>query len=478
MSYLLWLFIAPFLTSVIAFFVPCKRFALLLSLLPLLLLLIAGPSDLLGQNIEHSWLPDLSIFFHLKMDSLSLLFIYLVAIITPFAIVAVEKEAKTFYGLILMTQGLLIGFFLAADLVLFTLFWEALLLPLYFIIVLYGGEERRLAGMKFLIYMIAGSAFMVAGVLALYFSSLHHGAGTFNIAQLSASAHTLPYYGLVAAIFLLAFAVKTPLFPFHGWLPDVYCQAPTAGSILLAALLSKAGIYGIIRISLGIFPAFMAKYSYLFLALAIIGVLYSALAAWRQYDFKRLFAYSSLSHVNFILAGLFVVSNTAHVGAIFQALNHGITIAALFLVGSWLEDRIGDRIIGKTSGLATYMPKLCWLSFLIVLASVALPGTNNFIGELLILLGVFHINPIAAAILGLAVILSVIYMLRFMQKIFFERPSPYSANYRDIGIKKLAIAAPLIVLIFFFGFYPMPALHYAQQYIDASSHEGVLEPHA
>ncbi len=464
MPMLMYLFTVPLITALIPFLfykAPGriqKLAALILSLFPFVIL-IYGHHEWIGSSINYPWIPALSIDFHLYIDPLSLLFLYLTAIIIPISILSIRSDAlnfpQTFYSLVLFLQALLIGFFTARDLALFTLFWEAMLLPLYFIINLWGGPHRQIASLKFLLYMIAGSVFMVAAVLFLYIE----GAKTFNLDALTLIAQGIPHAGLLFAVFALAFAVKTPLFPFHAWLPDAYCQAPIAGTILLSAILSKAGIYGFLRIGFELFPTHLTEWSPLLLALAIIGVLYGGLAAWKQNDYKRLLAYSSFSHVNFILAGLFVVNQTAHNGAILQALNHGVTICALFLVASWLEERIGTSSIGVVGGLAKFMPKLCWLTLVFVLSSVALPGTNNFIGEVLILFGIFHVSPWSAAILGLSIILSVIYMLRFMQKIYFEEPSLYQNRWVDISAKELLIALPLVFLVFWVGIYPSPILH-------------------
>jgi NADH-quinone oxidoreductase subunit M len=304
--------------------------------------------------------------------------------------------------------------------------------------------------------MIAGSTLMVAAVLSLYLVS-----GSFNLDVL---ANAAPYAAWACAIFLLAFAVKTPLFPLHAWLPDAYCEAPAVGTILLSALLSKAGIYGFLRIGLELFPTLMREWSPLLLSLAIAGVFYGGLAAWMQNDFKRLIAYSSFSHVNFILAGLFVWNAPAQSGAVLQALNHGVTITALFLAAWWLEERIGTTAINKVKGYAKFMPHLCWLTLVFVLSNVALPGMNNFIGELMILLGLFRDNPWLAAILSLTVVLSVIYMLRWMQNVYFEAPSFFQERWVDISGKQFAMALPLVVLIFWVGVYPAPLLALIQQY--------------
>jgi NADH-quinone oxidoreductase subunit M len=476
MPNLMWLFVVPFLASVVAFAFPPvsgKKLKLLnfaMSLVPLAILLY-GHSSWIGSQVKYAWLPALSIEFHLSIDSLSLLFLYLTAVIVPISLLAVRSDhlafPNIFYGLVLLLQGLLIGFFTARDLALFTIFWEAMLIPLYFVINIWGGAQRQIAALKFLIYMIAGSALMVAAVLALYFAAASTSeGGTFNLTALAKISHTAPNVAWLGVIFLFAFAVKTPLFPFHAWLPDAYCQAPTAGTILLSALLSKAGIYGFLRIGMELFPVQMKEWSSLLLGLAIAGVFYGGLVAWMQNDFKRLIAYSSLSHVNFILAGIFVWNEPAQSGAIVQALNHGVTITALFLVAGWLEDRLGSTVMGPVRGLAKFLPQLCWLTLFFVLSAIALPGTNNFVGELLILFGLFGEKPWVAAVLALTVILSVIYMLRWMQKVYFEEPSFFQESWVDIKAKELAVALPLVLLILWIGIYPAPVLYHAQAQIE------------
>lgn len=465
---LMWLVSLPFIASVGAFILPIKgkyvqRFSFLMSLLPLAILVYGG-TNWIGSQISFAWLPQLSIEFYLRIDPLSLVFLFLTCIIVPISILAVPISSgrffNAFYGLILLLQGFLIVFFTARDLVVFTLFWEAMLIPLYFIIAIWGGNRRENAALKFLIYMIAGSSLMVAAVLSLYFSaaSIHGGDGTFNLDLLRRIASQIPHASWLWGIFLLAFSIKTPLFPFHAWLPDAYCEAPISGSILLSAILSKAGIYGIFRIGIELFPDLMKEWNPFLLGFAIAGVLYGGLAAWMQNDFKRLIAYSSLSHVNFILVGIFIWNQTAQAGALLQVLNHSITIAALFLAVGWLEERIESTAIGPFKGLAKYFPLLCWFTMVLVLSSVALPGTNNFVGEVMILFALFELNPLLAGILGLTVILSVIYMLRWMQSVYFDAPTISRNGWVDIGGKEIALALSLIVLIVWIGVYPGPIL--------------------
>jgi NADH-quinone oxidoreductase subunit M len=472
MSPLLWLFLIPLGASLaslsFSWFPPPlqKRLAIAMSFLPLVVLL-SFHGSWTSQQVNFPWIPALSVNFHLEVDPLSLIFLYLTALIIPFSFFAVNGKKLSYpslyYSLVLLLQGLLIGFFTARDLVVFTIFWEAMLLPLYFVISLWGGTARIAASIKFLIYMIAGSALMVAAVLSLYLSNWNtNQISSFGFEALSQGSESTPYAFWILGIFLLAFAVKTPLFPFHAWLPSAYYEAPFGGTILLAAILSKAGIYGMIRIGGDLFPSLIREWSPLMIGLGVTGVFYGGFAAWLQKDYKKLIAYSSFSHVNFIIVGLFVWNEASQSGAILQAVNHGVTITALFLAASWLDERLGTTLISEGGGLCKYMPKLCWFTLIFVLSNVALPGTNNFVGEFLILFGFFGTDPKFAAILALSVIVTAIYMLRLMQKIYFETPIPQKSNLVDMGRSEMVAAIPLVLLILWVGFYPSVILNEIQ----------------
>ena len=446
---IIWLFIIPFIGAGCSSFFKNKGLAAVFSLAPLALLLLGSTSHF--ENAHYAWFPPLSIDFSLKIDALSLVFLYLTSIVIPITIIISKPPL---YALILFLQGLLTGFFTAGDLVFFTIFWEAMLLPLYFLINLGNKPEKYAASLKFLIYMFAGSVLMVISLLAIYFESQ-----SFDIASLAGTLENSPISNLVFALFALAFAVKTPLFPFHAWLPETYDQAPTPGTILLSGLLSKAGIYGFIRIGVSLFPKAMALYSLPLTSLAIFGALYGGFAAYRQTNFKKIIAYSSFSHVNFILAGIFIGSETAMQGAILQSFNHGIIITGLFLASGWLEMRLNSNSIYSAGGMAHYFPKLCWLTSIFVFASIALPGTNGFIGELMILFGLFSISKMLAAILALSLIIGAAYMLRYMQALYFNAQIRMPLNPHDIDLKSILIALPLVLLIFWIGIYPSTLLN-------------------
>ena len=460
---LLSLFLIPLIASLGLFFLSglaakrLKGLAFFLSLIPLVLLVL-GTSNWIGKQVDFIWFDALSIHFHLYVDHLTLVFLYLVSIIVPLSILAETRSdlerPHFFYGLILLVQALLIGFFASKDLLFFIFFFEAILVPLYFLLTIWGGKGRKRAAFTFIVYMIAGSSLMLVSVLALYLGAENP---TFNMGLLAKTAQGHSMAPLLCALFLLAFFVKTPLFPFHAWLADTYCQASTTATILLAALLSKAGIYGILRIGIGLFPNIIASWSTPLVIVAIVGMLYGAFAAWAQTDFKRLIAYSSFSHVNFILAGIFAASQIAVGGAILQAVNHAVTITGLFLVVGWLEARIQTTTYLGVSGLAAIMPRLCWLTLFFVLSAVAIPGLNNFVSEIMVLYGLFVRSWWLSALLALTMIFSILYMLRWMQSIYFAKCSVVTA-ITDIRAKEMLYSLPLVALIFWLGMYPGPVL--------------------
>lgn len=462
------LFITPYVAALLILFfywlpaVQIKRLGVLLSFITLIQLILGGGSWL-GGELNLAWMPALGVRFHLQIDELSWLFLALTAVIIPISLAAtpVEKMRSPwlFFAFALLLQGVLVGFFCARDLILFTVFWESMLLPLYFMIAIWGSSQRQAAALKFLIYMIAGSCLMVAAVLALYFAQLQMGGeGSFAFEILAKTAAGMPSSVWVGTVFILAFAVKTPLFPFHAWLPDAYSEAPIGGTILLSALLSKAGVYGFLRIGVEFFPQVIQAWSPLLIGLAIAGVLYGAFAAWGQNDLKRLVAYSSLSHVNLVLVAIFVGSQLGIMAGVVQAINHGLSIAALFLAVGWLQQRVGTLSLNAYGGIASSLPNLCWLTLFFVLSAVALPGLNNFVGEWLTFVALFAYSPKAAAVLILTVIFTAIYLLRWMEKVYFGTPKTGHSTYKDIGPNEFAIALPLILLILGIGLYPTPLI--------------------
>lgn len=438
-----------------------KSICLALSLLPLILL-----SNIWNTTLDITtsipWWPSQGLALELRLDPLAFIFILLTVIIIPYSILAFPSStqgAARFYPLTLILEGLLIGLFLSQNLLLFTIFWESTLLPLFFIIALWTDPNQSRSStphpshaLRFLLYMLAGSILMISAVAALYVNG-----NTLSISELTQKAESLPYASWICLIFILAFAVKTPLVPFHGWLPPTYVAAPTAGSILLAGILSKAGIYGFLRIVITLFPTlFYKEWALPFLLLAIIGCLYGALVAWRQNSLKHLFAYSSLSQVNLILAGLFTMGYTSHSGAIFQSFNHGITITALFILYAWISSRIPtDKVSTEGAALSKTCPQLGWLALFFALSAIALPGTHSFVGELLIFSGLYNQLPWLMLLLGTIIIFSALYQLNWIRQIFFVGPTDQTAaTQEDLTQKEFLLALPLIALTILLGIYP------------------------
>lgn len=471
-------FLMPFLSGVILCLLGkweetrVRRIAALLSSLHLLMLVFPTAEGWIGKSWSLPWIPVLSIEIYLSIDSLSFIFLLLTALVVPVSILAREgSEIKStrppfFYALILWLQGLLFLFFSAKDLVLFIICWEAMLLPVYFLMVLRGDEANRRAAFQFLLYMMTGSSLLLLAVLTLYFSSTFPDAGSFRFEALAPFAEQFPQAIGVAVIFFVAFAVKTPLFPFHAWLPSTYANSPVEVTILLSALLSKAGIYGFLRIGGELFPHGLEVCAPWLIGCGLVGVLYGGCAAWMQEDYKRLLAYASLSHVNFLLLGVFLWQGVGREGAILQAFNHGITITGLFLVTGWLESRLGSTNLSLYQGVMQFMPHLSWVTFIFILSSIALPTTNTFVGEWLILLGLYDQSPILAAIAGLTVILSPMYMLFLMQRLYLGPSHSFQHTWRDMNYREWSVALPLIILIFGLGIYPKPALQLIAQQIE------------
>jgi len=438
----------------------------------------AGEADF--QFVEKiPWIGDLGISYHVGVDGISLFLVMLTAFIVPILLFApweaIKERLKLYAMMILVLEGAVVGVFLALDLVLFYVFWEAMLIPMYFIIGVWGGSRGPAAAIKFFIYTMATSVLMLVAIIVIYTQT-----GTFNLLEIQALTGGLFQPSLLLfAAFAAAFAVKIPLWPFHSWLPDAYSEAPTSGTILLSALMSKAGLYGLIRFGLFLFPveaAIMAPY---LLALALIGVVYGALVAWAQIDLKRLIAYSSVSHLGLVAIGIFaftsapaagsvggLINNLFGVtgsggaaisltGSIMQMVNHGIIIAALFLVIAVLWERFGQRMISDFGGLAKVMPRFMALFLIAMLGSVALPGTSGFVGEFLILVGAFATQYQLVAIIGATMaILSAIYMLWMTQKVFHEPLNDRATETKDLSNSESWVLIPLVALILIMGIFP------------------------
>jgi NADH-quinone oxidoreductase subunit M len=410
------------------------------------------------------WIPSVGISYYMGIDGISVFLILLATILTPLAILAswsVSDRAKEYFLFMLMLETGMIGVFASLDLFLFYLFWEVMLIPMYFLIGVWGGERRIYAAMKFVLYTMIGGVLMLVAILALYF--MHGDAtGTFTfsypqiLAALTDGTFALPprIELLLFAAFFLAFAIKCPLFPFHTWLPDAHVEAPTAGSVLLAGVLLKMGTYGLVRFSLPFFPGVSHLLAPFISVLAVVGIVYGALVAMVQPDMKKLVAYSSVSHLGFIVLGIFSFTTQGLEGAVYQMLNHGVSTGALFLLVGMIYERRHTRLIAEFGGLANRMPVFAGIFLFVTLSSIGLPGLNGFVGEFLVLLGTFGVRPGYAAVAASGVILSAVYMLWMFQRVTWgEISNPRNETLVDLGGRERLTLVPLLILIVWMGMY-------------------------
>jgi NADH-quinone oxidoreductase subunit M len=425
---------------------------------PGLQLVVRAPWIQIGQ----SW----NIEYHLGVDGLSILLILLTTFLTPLALVstwkAVQDRVKEFMILFLLLETALIGVFLAQDLILFYVFWEFTLLPMYFLIGVWGGGNRIYAAVKFFLYTLAGSILMLLAILWLGISQ-----GTFSIPEIAASG-SIPA-GAQTWLFLAfaaAFAIKVPVWPLHSWLPDAHVEAPTAGSVILAGVMLKLGTYGFLRFNLGMFPLAAVKFAPWLGALAVIGILYGAIVSYAQKDAKKLVAFSSVSHLGFVVLGLFALNPLGIQGAILQMVNHGLSTGALFLLVGVIYERRHTREMSEFGGLWKVMPIYGAFMLVVTLSSMGLPGLNGFVGEFAILLGAWGSGAngalgsiLFAALAALGVIVAAVYLLWMFQRMF-QGEVTQEANRRllDLSPREIGILVPIVVMIFWIGLYPKPFL--------------------
>ncbi|RII28666.1 MAG: NADH-quinone oxidoreductase subunit M [Geobacter sp.] len=407
--------------------------------------------------------------YHVGIDGISLWLVILTTFIMPIAVLstwtAVEEKVKEYMICLLLLEVGMLGAFISIDLFLFYIFWEVMLIPMYFIIGIWGGKRKVYAAVKFFIYTMVGSLLMLVALIYLYFKA---GGGDFNLLnfyQLALDPATQTWLFLA---FALAFAIKVPMFPLHTWLPDAHTEAPTAGSVILAAILLKMGTYGFVRFAMPLFPDATEKFTPLIATLAVIGIIYAALVAMVQEDVKKLVAYSSVAHLGFVMLGVFALNQQGVAGGMLQMLNHGVSTGALFLIVGFIYERRHTRLITDFGGLSKQMPVFATIFMIVTLSSIGLPGTNGFIGEFLVLLGAFESNLRWYAVIATSgVILSAVYMLWMFQRVMFgELNNPKNQTLKDLNAREIAIMAPLLVLIFFMGVYPTPFLDKMSPAID------------
>ena len=406
-----------------------------------------------GESVP--WIPQLSVFYRLGVDGISVWLVLLNAFLTLIAILATPVTRRTpgFVALMLAMSAGLAGVFMATDLVLFYVFWEAMLIPAYFLLWIHGeGPRPGSAAIKFVLYTLVGSLLMLVGVIGEYIAT---GKQTFDLATLSTLAPSPAIQFGLFFVFALAFAIKTPLFPFHSWLPDAYMAAPTPMLITFAGVMGKAGAYGFLRIAIPLFPQPVGWWDWRWVipALAVGAIIWGALMALVQRDMKLLVSYSSISHMGFIVLGIFALNVQGQQGAIVQMVNHGVIIAALFLLVGWIADAAGTRDRMAMAGLARRMPVMAGVFAVVALAALGLPGLNSFVGEFMTLLGAWERAPALAIVAAVGLVLTPVYMLRLFQGVMQGEPAgPVPRS--DIYAAQLTLLSPLVVLMFAIGLYP------------------------
>ena len=411
------------------------------------------------QFVERlEWMPAFNISYHMGVDGISMLFVLLATLLTPICILAswqsITHRVREYMIAFLVMEGMMVGTFSALDLVLFYIFYESVLIPMFLIIGIWGGPRRVYSAFKFFLYTLAGSVLMLLAILTMYFT-----AGTADIPSLMAYSFPEDMQTWLWLAFFASFAVKLPMWPVHTWLPDAHVEAPTAGSVILAAVLLKFGGYGFLRFSLPMFPIASVDFAPLIFTLSIVAVIYTSLVALVQEDMKKLIAYSSVAHMGFVTVGMFTFNLHGIEGAIFQMLSHGIISAALFLIVGVVYDRIHSRDIGDYGGLVHRMP-VYGLGFMVfMLASVGLPGTGGFVGEFLVLLGAFQVNAWLGALTATGVILGAVYMLYLYRRVIYGKLTKESLRgILDLSPREILVFAPLVVIVIWMGIYPTPFL--------------------
>ncbi len=422
------------------------------------LLLLPGWQEIPDMQFveRYAWMPDLDIYYYLGVDGISLWLVLLTTLLMPIAVAFSNQHIKesvgSYLALMLLMETAMLGVFLALDLVLFYVFWEFSLVPMALLIGKWGSQNRIYAAVKFFLYTLAGSALMLVAILALYFH-----AGTFDLLALQSAGLPPGVQQLAFLAFALAFAIKTPLFPFHTWLPAAHVQAPTAGSVVLAGVLLKMGTYGFLRFALPLFPVATSNYASLISVLAIVGILYGALVALAQRDLKSLVAYSSVAHMGFVILGIFALNEQGISGAVLQMVNHGLSTGALFLLVGMLYERRHTRLLSEYGGLWASVPIFSFFFLVVAMSSAGLPGLNGFVGEFTILLGTYASNPLFAVLGVTGIILAAWYLLHAFRQVAqgaLENPANFKENLPDLNWAEIGQLAPIVLLFFAIGLAP------------------------
>ena len=476
---LLWVTALPMLGALLLLFVPKgRRRVLELGALAVVVadFLLSVPlwftydrtSSAVQWATKLDWIPSIGVKFSVGMDGISLVLFLLttfIGVITVWcSFSAIQERHKEYYVWLLVMQFSMLGVFICQDMFLFYLFWELMLVPMYFLIAIWGGPQKLYAALKLFLYTLAGSVLMLVAILAVYFLQ-YKATGRYDLSIESfqamapvIAAQAKPFQILLALAFFVGFAIKVPMFPFHTWLPYAHVQAPTAGSVILAGILLKMGTYGFVRFLLPILPDATRTLMPYFLALTLIGIIYGALVAMIQKDMKKLVAYSSVSHLGLCMLGLFAMNPNGIMGGMFQMINHGISTSALFLIVGIVYERRHTRMIADFGGLSKTMPLYATIFMIMTMSSIGLPGLNGFIGEAAILMGAFQVHPWWAVAACSSLILGAAYMLWLYQRVMFGPVNETNEKMADLNIRELAYFAPLVVAAFWIGLNPTPVM--------------------
>ncbi|SDZ77098.1 NADH dehydrogenase subunit M [Arachidicoccus rhizosphaerae] len=469
------LILIPVVAGVLSFFVKngkaARSLALAGSLLTFLVALLLVITSKGTVTLEKEWLPQIGSNFSLSMDGMAKMLCLLNAVALPLILSSTIREKYSdkgnFFGLLLLTQAGMMGVFLAADVLLFYFFWELALIPIYFLCSQYGGDRKIQATFKFFIYTFLGSLFLLIGIIYLYLKTPDHSfaLSSFYHLQLTGTEQNIGFW-----LFFVAFAIKMPVFPLHTWQPDAYEQAPSAGTMILSAVMVKMGIYATIRYVLPIFPAATLSFNHIIIIFSVIGLLYASFIAIRQDDLKRLIAYSSIAHIGLMCAAVFSLQQVGLQGVLVQMFNHGVNVLGLWIVATAIEQQTGTRKLSEMGGLAMKAPVLAILFMVMTLANVSLPLTNSFIGEFLMFNGLFRYNVWAGAVACISIILVAIYSLWAMQKMFYGEVSSFTQNAVEAPKNTQYALIVITIVIIILGVYPAPLLDLTRDTVQAVLH--------